>query len=295
MPEQGYFYGLLDLYAAEMTTEDTATTPPVYGEPYLVGKGIEVTITPAFREGKMYAGNVQTRNKKLIDSYGVKINPDAMTPATLLKMLPRVADGNGVQVVSGNTNQKTLALAFICTLDDGNKEYWWLYKGQFVEVTKTAKTDGEKIEYQTPTLEGTFIRRMNDNNLAVVADSSNASIPASVFSSWLTDVYEPTAGTPPTLAVTTQPADLALTVGAIDADDKLTAAFTVSDGGTPSYQWYRSASDSNVDGIPVGGANAASYPIPVNATAGTTYYYCVASSRGVTKTTEAAAVVVSAA
>ena len=98
----------------------------------------------------------------------------------------------------------------------------------------------------------------------------------------------------PTIAVTAQPADLTLTAGSIDSDDKLTAAFVVSNGGTPSYQWYSNASDSNVGGSAVNGATAASYAIPTNATAGTTYYYCVASFEGVTKATDAAAVVVNA-
>lgn len=193
MSEQGYFYGLLDLYASEMTVEDNANTPPVYDNPFLVGKGIEVSITPNYREGKQYAGNAQTRNKKLIDSYGVKITPDAIPPAVMMKLLPRIADGNGVQLINGSAAQRILALAFICTLDDGNKEYWWMYKGSFAEIAKTAKTDADKLEYQTPTLEGTFIRRINDNNLAAVADSSDTSIPASVFEGWLTRVYEPQA------------------------------------------------------------------------------------------------------
>ena len=29
----GYFYGILDLYFAEMTTEETSTTAPTYGTP----------------------------------------------------------------------------------------------------------------------------------------------------------------------------------------------------------------------------------------------------------------------
>lgn len=98
----------------------------------------------------------------------------------------------------------------------------------------------------------------------------------------------------PTIAVLTQPADLALTAGSIGANAVLHAAFQVSDGSTPTYQWYSNAADSNAGGTAVSGATAASYTIPTNATAGTTYYYCVATCEGVSAASEAAAVVIAA-
>lgn len=68
----------------------------------------------------------------------------------------------------------------------------------------------------------------------------------------------------------------------------------MSNGGTPTYQWYSNASDSNAGGSAVSGATAASYTHPANTTAGTTYY-CVASYEGVAMLTDAATVAVSAA
>jgi hypothetical protein len=44
--------------------------------------------------------------------------------------------------------------------------------------------------------------------------------------------------------------------------------------GTPSYQWYSNATNSNTGGTAIAGATAISYT-PSSATAGTTYYYCV--------------------
>lgn len=98
----------------------------------------------------------------------------------------------------------------------------------------------------------------------------------------------------PTIAVLTQPADLALVAGSIGAGAVLTAAFQVSDGSTPTYQWYSNAADSNTGGAAVNGATDVSYAIPTGATAGTTYYYCVATYEGVSTASEAAAVVITA-
>lgn len=99
----------------------------------------------------------------------------------------------------------------------------------------------------------------------------------------------------PTIAFATQPADLSLTAGSIDAEDKLTCGATVSDGSTPSYQWNSNTSESNEGGSAVNGATSASYVIPSDTAAGTYYYYCVASYEGVILASEAVTVTVASA
>jgi hypothetical protein len=103
------------------------------------------------------------------------------------------------------------------------------------------------------------------------------------------------ASAAPTIAVATQPTGLELVAGAIDSGDVLTAAFTVSDGSAPTYQWYSNATNSNAGGSAISGATAASYAVPTGTTAGTYHYYCVASHDGVTHASAAATVTVAAA
>ena len=57
------------------------------------------------------------------------------------------------------------------------------------------------------------------------------------------------------------------------------AALTITASGnpTPTYQWYSNTSESNSNGTAISGATKASYS-PSTATAGTFYYYCVATN-----------------
>ena len=80
---EGYYYGILDVYYAIMKTEDTATAAPPYDDPAVLAKSIAVPITPAYRAGKLYASNATVRDKKKIDSYGVKLNVDKIPAAVL--------------------------------------------------------------------------------------------------------------------------------------------------------------------------------------------------------------------
>ena len=104
----------------------------------------------------------------------------------------RTLHSNGVQIIKGGNKPPYVAIGFACTLDDDSKELWWLYKGTFSEPTKTAKTDADAIEYQTPTIEGVFIRRMNDDALAAVVDTAAEGIGTGVEAGWFTEVYEET-------------------------------------------------------------------------------------------------------
>lgn len=187
---EGYFTGILDLYYATMTTEDTSSAAPVYDTPKVLAKSIEVTITPTYREGKLHASNATVRNQKRIDTYTVSLHVDKVPYNVTSEILGRSVDGNGVQIIKGGNTPPNLALGFACTLDDGSKELWWLYKGTFSEISKSASTEADAIEYQTPTIEGTFVRRMNDDALAATVETSAEGIGADVETSWFTTVYE---------------------------------------------------------------------------------------------------------
>lgn len=78
---------------------------------------------------------------------------------------------------------------------NGEGELWWLYKGQFAEPSVTGKTDADKFDYQTPTIEGTFIRRVYDDALAAVVETGATGVGAGVATKWFTEVYEAQAAT----------------------------------------------------------------------------------------------------
>jgi hypothetical protein len=62
--------------------------------------------------------------------------------------------------------------------------------------------------------------------------------------------------------------------------NKLTVTAAVSDGGTLTYQWYSSATDSTTGGTEISGANAKTYNVPSSVTdvIGPQYYYCVVTN-----------------
>lgn len=188
---EGYFYGILDIYYALMNGEDSPRTKPTYGEYKVAGKTIEATITPNYKEGKVYASNVATRNERRVDSYTVSLNLDKIPYAVREEILGRFKDANGVQIIKGNQIAPYVAIAFALTLDDDSLELWTLYKGKFSEIAQTGHTDSDSMTYQHPTIEATFVRREYDNALAAIAATADKNVSDSVRTGWFEQVYEP--------------------------------------------------------------------------------------------------------
>lgn len=185
-----YYEGILDVYYAVIETAGNATTAPKYGTPAVMGHSMEVTITPRFKEGQVYASNVLQRYRKNVDGYDVKIKADQVLAAVRRILLGRKTDANGVELSTGNDDAPEVAIGFALTLDDGSKELWWIVRGKFSESDTTAKTQEDKYEYQHPTYSGRFDRRINDNVLYYVVNTSElGEDKASIAENWFAAVY----------------------------------------------------------------------------------------------------------
>jgi len=91
-------------------------------------------------------------------------------------------------------------------------------------------------------------------------------------------VAEPTPNTP-VITINTNPATTTdVTEGNISGS--LAVAISVTEGATPSYQWYSNTSPANTGGTAVNGETNASFAIPTTLAAGTYYYFCEVSATG---------------
>lgn len=186
----GVFTGVLDIYYAKMTTDDGASTAPAYSTPAVLGKGISVTITPQFAEGKLDASNRRIKWRKKLTGYEIAMNSDNISPAVSKDILGRVIDSTDkFQRINSDTVAPNIALGFCATYDDGSKEYWWLYHCNCEELNKEMATENsDGIEYQTPTINAVCVPRLDTGDLAAVADSNDTDIASTVFSGWFSAV-----------------------------------------------------------------------------------------------------------
>ena len=152
----GYYEGVTDVYYALMTSPDLMNADPEYGTPKVAGKSIEISVTPNYKENKVYASNVATRREQVVDSYSVQLNLDQIIPERRAELLGRLTGDDGVEVVTGKRIAPLVAILYAATLDDGTQEYRTLYKGRFGEPTNTHHTRNDGDSYQHPVITGVF-------------------------------------------------------------------------------------------------------------------------------------------
>lgn len=186
----GYFDGILDIYYALMQGTDSAAAKPTYGTPQVLAKTIEATITPQYREGSLYASNKRVRNERRISGYEVSLNLDQVPAVERRAVTGRHADAKGVESITDSQTAPYVAILFAITKDNGSKELWVMYKGKFQELEKSHHTQGDSIEYQTPTLTGNFDARIYDGKIANVLDTEADDADETTVNGWFTQVYE---------------------------------------------------------------------------------------------------------
>lgn len=186
--------GLDKLYYAKITEDENGDE--TYGVPVQLAKAMKADLSVELAEATLFADDgpseivKEFKNGTLslaIDDIGVTAAED-LTGATL--------DDNHV-VVSGSEDAGTpVAVGFRAKKSNGNYRYFWLYRVVFGIPANNLTTKGDSITFSTPTIEGTVLRRNKvDTNgkhpWKSEVNEDDISVPASVITSWYTQVYEP--------------------------------------------------------------------------------------------------------
>ena len=180
--------GFSNLVFFPLDGDDKEGTPVTYGEPVKVSEAITGGFTPQTSEASLYADDTQTDYHSQITGYDISLNTRDLTPDVEAKLLGYKVDKNGGVLRERDATAPYGALAFKSKLSDGTYEYNIIYKVKFSPVTRDHQTQGESIEFQTPTITGRGIPRMSDGALDYSVRESETNKTA--LATWFDDVYE---------------------------------------------------------------------------------------------------------
>ena len=154
-------------------------------------------------------------------------------------------DDNGVLISGSEDAGGPVAIGFRARRANGLYRYFWLYRVLFKLPSAKLETKGDKISFQTPSIEGTVYRRNRlDGNgkhpWKAEVTEGDANVSPATIAGWYGAVYEPNYGGA-AITISTQPSGAAVPAGAISGTLAVVAA-TAS--GTLTYQWYRNSANS---------------------------------------------------
>ena len=192
--------GLDNLYFAELDeqTDVVGSTAPTYKAPFKIAKAIEVTMTPTTVEASLYADDATDEYEAALTGYELTLNVNDLLPNSESKLLGKKKDANGA-VLSGTSDEAPYgALMFRQKLSKGvggGYRYRVLYKTRFTPFAENAKTKGESVEYQTPSLSGKALPRIYDGQIMIKIDDNGGK--GAITGDWFDTVYEPSTAVTP--------------------------------------------------------------------------------------------------
>lgn len=187
--------GLDKLYYAKITeAEDGEET---YGTPEILAKAISAELSVELAEATLYADDGASEVVKDFKSGKLTLGVDDIGITAAQDLTGAAADDNGVLISAGENIAPPVAIGFRALRANGKYRYFWLYRVIFGIPSANLQTKGDSITFQTPSIEGTVMRRNKPDAKAThpwkaeVSESASG-VTAETISGWFGQVYEPT-------------------------------------------------------------------------------------------------------
>ena len=187
--------GLDMLYYAPITEDENGDE--TYGTPAKLAKAMTADLSVELAEATLYADDGASEIVKEFKSGTLSLGIDDIGYSIASVLTGATIDSNNVVISASEDGGNPVAIGFRAKKSNGKYRYFWLYKVKFGIPATNLTTKGESIEFSTPTIEGTVLRRNKLDGQgkhpwkAEVSEDSTG-VSASVISSWYTEVYEPT-------------------------------------------------------------------------------------------------------
>lgn len=187
--------GLDSMYYSKIT--DAASTGyETYGSPQKLAKAMSAELSVELAEAILYADDGAAYAIKEFQSGTLKLGVDDIGTAIAADLTGATVDQNGALISASEDMGTPVAIGFRAKMPNGKYRYFWLYRVLFSVPNTSLETKGENITFQTPSIEGTIMRRNKPDDggkhpwKAEVRDGDTG-VDASTISGWFTSVYEP--------------------------------------------------------------------------------------------------------
>ena len=167
------YIGLANLHYAIMTTEETPTTPPVYGIPKRIVGINTMDITPEVEKTTLYGDNQALDTNINFKKCTIKIDTANLPLEDQAALLGHTYNSDTKVInVDSTDSAPNVAIMFDSNINGNKKWYTVFYKGKFGESGKNLKTRGESNEYDLHSIEGEFVFRTDINRIYSVKEAA---------------------------------------------------------------------------------------------------------------------------
>ena len=186
--------GLDKLYYAKIT-EDT-NGEETYGNPIQLAKAISADLSVELAEAILYADDGAAETVKEFKSGTLSLGIDDIGASVAADLTGVTVDKNNVVISTTEDGGSPVAVGFRAKKSNGKYKYYWLYRVQFGVPSTALATKGDSITFNTPTIEGTVMRRNKVDTSGkhpwkAEATEGDTGVSTTVINDWYKKVCEP--------------------------------------------------------------------------------------------------------
>jgi len=186
--------GLDRLYYADITED--AQGNETYGIPKVLAKAIDADLSIELAEAILYADDGACYVVKDFKNGKLTLGVDDIGIAVAKALTGADTDDNGVLVSASEDMGMPVAIGFRAAKPDGKYRYFWLYRVKFGIPGVNMQTKGDSINFQTPKIEGTVMRRTRldareKHPWKAEVTEGDTGVDAATIKGWYEEVYEP--------------------------------------------------------------------------------------------------------
>lgn len=190
----------LDMLHYAKITED-ADGNESYGTPQKLAKAMSADLSVELAEATLYADDGAAEIVKEFKSGTLSLGVDDIGAAVASDLTGATIDSNGVVISTGEDGGDPVAIGFRAKKSNGKYKYFWLYRVKFGIPATALATKGDSITFNTPTIEGTVLRRnkldgANKHPWKAEVTEGDTTVKADTITNWYKAVYEPTYAEP---------------------------------------------------------------------------------------------------
>ncbi|MDQ0158960.1 major tail protein [Alkalibacillus salilacus] len=182
-------YGLKDLHYAVIESEDDSST--TYTEPKKIAPAINVTISRSVNRANLRGDNQVLFSESAKGPATVSINTTDLPKEVEAELLGKEVADNGVLLEGDEDKAPYVAIGFKADDARGGHKFVWVYRIKFGVGESTFETKQETPTFQTPTIEGESIARLdNGKREAVLWDGDENVTDETIFDEWFNEVID---------------------------------------------------------------------------------------------------------
>ena len=186
--------GLDKLFYSKITEDEDGNE--TYAVPVSLAKAMTAELSVELAEATLYADDGAAEIVKEFQSGTLSLGVDDLGAAVAEDLTGAKIDDNKVLISASEDGGAPVAVGFRAKKANGKYRYFWLYRVKFGIPATNLTTKGESIEFSTPTIEGTVLRRnkvdsKGNHPWKAEVSEDDTGVAADTISNWYKEVYEP--------------------------------------------------------------------------------------------------------